>query len=82
MWRALLLIALALRPIAQAEVTILSVSVVRESHDEVELELTYILTGVREETLAGAITTFSGSSTGQWAYRPAKLPPGTHRAFS
>ena len=80
MWRALLLVAITLRPIAEAEVTILSVSVVRESHDEVELELTYILTGVRKETLAGAITTFTGSSTGQWAYRPAKLEPGTHRA--
>ena len=80
MWRALLLVAITLRPIAEAEVTILSVSVVRESHDEVELELTYILTGVRKETLAGAITTFTGSSTGQWAYRLAKLEPGTHRA--
>ena len=80
MWRAVLLVALATRPFAEAEVTILSVSVVRESHDEVDLELTYRLTGARENTRAGAMTMFRGRSTGHWAYRSAKLEPGTHHA--
>ena len=77
---ALLLVVLAIRPIAQTEVEILSISVLRETHDEVDLELEYRLSGTRENTRAGAMTMFRGRSTGHWAYRSAKLEPGTHRA--
>ena len=77
---ALLLVVLAIRPIAQAEVEILSIEVLRETPDEVDLELKYRLSGTRENTRAGAMTMFRGRSTGHWAYRSAKLEPGTHRA--
>ena len=80
MWRALFLVVLTIRPIAQAEVEILSIFVVRETHDEVDLEIKYRLSGTRENTRVGAMTMFRGRSTGHWAYRSAKLEPGTHRA--
>ena len=54
---------------------ILRVSVVRESNDEVELQITYRLARVRGETLLGAITMFAGSSTGHWSYQRATPEP-------
>ena len=71
-------VALFLSQTLDAE--ILRVSVVRESNDEVELQITYRLARVREETLLGAITMFAGSSTGHWSYQTATLEPGTHEA--
>ena len=71
-------VALFLSQTPDAE--IVRVSVVGESNDEVELQITYRLARVHQETFLGAITMFAGSSTGHWSYRPATLEPGTHEA--
>ena len=52
------IVALFLGQTPSAE--ILHVSVARESNDEVELQITYRLGRVREQTSLGAITMFAG----------------------